>query len=76
MLVKRAGRSGCGGSAGAVTSEPSVPAPLLRNDFGALEWKYESHARRGVLGYVRHGKWEGESGGEGEARGDACGVSW
>jgi len=60
--VKRRGCSGCGGSAGAVTSEPSVPAPLLRNDFGALEWNCESHARRGVLGSVRHRECEGESG--------------
>jgi len=56
------GHSGCGGSAGAVTSEPSVPASLLRNDFGALEWKCESHARRERFGNMRHGKCKGESG--------------
>ena len=33
----RLGGSGCGESAGAVTLESSVPAPLLRNDFSALE---------------------------------------
>lgn len=70
--------SGCGGSAGAVTSESSVPPPLLRNDFIALEWKYESHARgTGAVGMRYRREVEvTRMEARGEVGGDGNGVSW